>query len=541
MSQMLKSTGALGMATVLSRVLGLVREQVYASFMGDSTVASAFKLAYQMPNLFRRLLGEGALTAAFIPIFKQREKAEGEAAMWDAANAVLSGLICFASFVVGLVLIGLTVVLAASSLHYVRNGQEVFPPFPIPVLHEDTRMVLRLLRLMLPYLVLVCLAALCMGILNARGQFFIPALSAAMLNVVMIATVLFVAPHFGSELDTQVYALALGVVVAGLAQLGFQFPVLRRLGFRFRWVNPWKNPTVQEVVRKMLPAVIGVAAYQINVLVIATVSFWIDRNIVASFDYAVRLMEFPQGVVGISLATYLLPTLSGLAAEQRYPEFRKTLQDGLGYLLFVNTLASVLLLTLAEPMVRLLYERGAFTSASTHRTAMALVGLAPGLVAFSTNNVLARAFYALGDTKTPMRISVAGLILNLFFAFWLMGPFRQLGLGLANTMSAYANVWLLSRALRKKMPKFDFAPLQRLLIRVLIATAIAGAVAWFGQAWWGRHLGHATLPAKAGEVFIPMALAGLVYYGAAWFMRVPQAGEFLQLIVRRFRRTPPSP
>ena len=541
MSQMLKSTGALGMATVLSRVLGLVREQVYASFMGDSTVASAFKLAYQMPNLFRRLLGEGALTAAFIPIFKQREKAEGEAAMWEAANAVLSGLICFATFVVGLCLIGLTVVLAASSLHYVRNGQEVFPPFPIPVLHEDTRMVLRLLRLMLPYLVLVCLAALCMGILNARGQFFIPALSASMLNLVMIATVLFVAPHFGSELDTQVYALALGVVVAGLAQLGFQIPVLRRLGFRFRWVNPWRNPTVREVVRKMLPAVIGVAAYQINVLVIATVSFWIDRNIVASFDYAVRLMEFPQGVVGISLATYLLPTLSGLAAEQRYPEFRQNLQDGLGYLLFVNTLASVLLLTLAEPMVRLLFERGAFTAASTHRTALALAGLAPGLVAFSTNNVLARAFYALGDTKTPMRISVAGLMLNLFFAFWLIAPFRQLGLGLANTLSAYANVWLLSRALSKKMPKFDFAPLRQLLARVLVATAVAGLVAWFGQVWWGRHVGHATLPAKAGQVFAPMILAGIVYYAAAWLLRVPQAAEFLHLLLGRFRRARPSP
>ncbi len=534
----------MGAATLISRVLGLVREQVYAGFMGDGVVASAFKLAYQAPNLFRRLLGEGALTAAFIPIFKQKEKTEGEAAMWEAANAVLSGLIVFASVVVGLCLVVLTLFLGASSLRFSTESGAVFPPFPIPILGEDTRLVLRLLQVMFPYLVLVCVAALCMGVLNARGYFFIPAMSATMLNVVMIATVLLVAPRFGDQLETQVFALALGVVVAGVAQLGFQWPALRRDGFRYRWIAPWSHPTVREVVRRMLPATVGVAAFQLNVLIIAWVAFYVDRTLVASFDYAVRLMEFPQGVVGISFATYLLPTLSGLAAEKKYPEFRSTLRDGLGYLLFVNLLASALLFALAEPMVRLLFERGQFTVLSTHRASLALAGLAPGLVAFSSVNVLARAFYALGDTHTPMRISVACLVLNLACALWLIGPFRQAGLGVANSLTAGVNVWLLMRALRKKMPKLDFAPLRSAVLLMSACAVVTGASAWGGQYLWRTRWGHATLWLKLGEVFVPMAIAGLLYWGLALALGIPQAKELNRLLLGRLKsrclRAPPS-
>lgn len=523
MSQMIKSSGAMGLATMASRLLGLVREQVYAGFMGDSAVASAFKLAFQVPNLFRRLLGEGALTAAFIPIFKQKEKTEGTAAMWEAANAVLCGLILFVAALVAVCMLGITALLGLAAMRYTQDGETVFPPFPIPILGDDTRLMFELLRVMFPYLLLVCLAALCMGMLNARGHFFVPALSATTLNLVMIATVLLVAPRVGRQLETQVFALAAGIVVAGFAQLGFQLPTLWRDGYRFRWVSPWKNPTVREVVRRMLPAAVGVAAFQLNVLLIQGMAFWVDRTIVASFDYAVRLMEFPQGVVGISLATYLLPTLSGLVAEKKYAEFQATVREGLGHLLFINLLASVLLLALAAPIVRLLFEHGRFTAASTQRTALALAGLAPGLVLFSTVNVLARAFYALGDTRIPMKISVFCLGLNLLFAVWLIGPFRQAGLGMANTLSAAFNVWLLLRALRKKLGRLDFAPLRPLLWALLGAT-VAGGLAAFGvQRLWEHRFGHAGLALRLGEVFLPIAAGTGVYWGLALWQRVPQA------------------
>jgi putative peptidoglycan lipid II flippase len=400
--------------------------------------------------------------------------------------------------------------------------------------------MLRLLRIMFPYLVLVCLAALAVGILNARGHFFIPAFGATMLNVVMIATVFLLAPRFGKTLETQIFALAVGVLLAGATQFAFQLPTLWKEGFRYRWVDPRGNETVREVVRKMVPGAIGVAAFQINVLVIGGVAFWVDRSIVASFDYAVRLMEFPQGVVGISLATYLLPTLSGLAAEKRYPEFRSTLREGLGHLVFFNLLASMLLLVLAEPMVRLLFEHGRFTAASTHRTALAVACLAPGLVAFSVVNILARAFYALGDTQTPMKISLACLVLNLVFSLWLIGPFRQGGLGVANTMSSVFNVWLLLRALRRKLRRLDLETLPPLILSLLGATLAAGLVAWGVLELWQRRLGHATLLLKAGEVFVPLALSTLTYGAVAWWLRVPLTRELGGLLRQRLRRRAPG-
>ena len=206
------------------------------------------------------------------------------------------------------------------------------------------------------------------------------------------------------------------MLAAGVAQAAFQLPTLWRDGFRYRWVSPWDNETVRRVVRQMIPGTIGVAAFQINVTIVQVIAFWIDPQIVASFNYAVRLMELPQGMFGISLATYLLPTLSGLAVEKNYENFARTLRHGVDTLLFANLIAAVLLVVLAEPIVRLLFEYGKFDAAATHEASFALICLAPGLVAFSTVNILARAFFALGDTKTPMKISIVCLVLNLVLA-----------------------------------------------------------------------------------------------------------------------------
>jgi putative peptidoglycan lipid II flippase len=451
--------------------------------------------------------------------------------MWEAANATMSALIVAPTALAGVVMIGVSVVLALSHVTYTVGGEPVFPPWPIPILTDDTRLMLQLLRLMFPYLILVCLAALCMGMLNARGYFFLPALGATLLNVVMISTVFLVAPHWGKTLDQQVFALGVAVLVAGVAQFTFQLPVLRKQGWRFRWINPRGHPVVREVIVKMIPGTIGVAAFQINVLLIQLVAFSVDRNLVASFDYAVRLMEFPQGVVGISLATYLLPTLAGIAAEKKYDDFRGTLRGGLGLLFFLNLPAAVLLLTLAEPIVRLLFERGAFTPAATHRAALALACLAPGLVAFSGVNVVARAFFALGDTRTPMRVSVFCLALNLIISLLLIGPFRQVGLGIANSLTSFVNLWLLLRALRKKLKRLDLAPLRPSLLALAGATVVAGLVAWLSAGWWSAHWGHANLLLKLGEVFVPAGVAVAVYGLLALWQRVPEARE----VARFFR------
>lgn len=524
---MLKSSGAMAGATLTSRVLGMVREIIYARFMGDGMVAGAFQFAFTIPNLFRRLLGEGALTAAFIPIFKEKEKVHGEAEMWRSANAVISGLVIAACAVIAIVMIGLSLALAVGH-------------FP-----EKTELMLRLLRVMFPYMLLVCVAAAMMGMLNARGHFFIPAMGAAMLNVVMIISVLWLAPRFGRgipagqpRLPVEIFALAYGVLAAGVAQAAFQMPTLWRDGFRYRWVSPWRNETVQLVVTRMIPGTIGVAAFQLNVTLVLGVAFWVDPKIVASFNYAVRLMELPQGMFGISLATYLLPTLSGLAAENKLLEFRTTLRHGISTLIFLNMIAAVLLVVLAEPIVRLIYEHGRFTADATDRVAFALVCLAPGLVAFSTVNILARAFYALGDTRTPMKISIACLALNLALACAMVKPLHQGGLGIANTVTSLCNVALLTQALRKKMGKLGMAPAGRSALLLVCIGAVAGAVAFEGWRLWDEKLGHGSIALKIGAVFVPAIAAGLVYWLAAIACRVPEATEILDFAFARFRKNP---
>ena len=597
MSQMLKSSGAMGVATLLSRILGMAREVLYANFMGAGLVAGAFKLAFMIPNLFRRLLGEGALTAAFIPVFKEKEKTEGEAQMWRAANAVISGLVLASSAIIALVMLAISVLLVIDSpstlgvrpppaqavpsprvvgssnpaaspvlspegalsneiralltttnnpalaglrgraTAAVRAPEILSPRFPqAGFLTPDRRLMFHLLRLMFPYMLLVCLAAIFMGMLNARGHFFVPAMGATVLNTVMIGVVLFVAPRFGATLDRQIFGLALGVLVAGAAQTAYQVPSLWREGFRFHWVSPFHNETVSLVVRKMVPGMMGVAAFQLNVLLTQGIAYTVDPQIFAWFDYSVRLMELPQGLFGISLATYLLPTLAGLAAEKKYPEFRATLGQGLGYLTFANMIASVLLIVLARPIVRLLFEHGKFSSVDTGEVGYALACLAPGLIAFSVVNILARAFYALGDTQTPMKISSVCLGLNVVFTLWLIGPLGQGGLGIANTMSAILNVWLLFYALRRKLKYLALGPLFRSALNMLGAAVLAGEIAWMTNQGWDKWIGHEGLLQRAGAVFVPMALAASVYGLALLWLKTSQAQEFYQLLLGRLGR-----
>ena len=520
---MLKSSGALAGATLASRILGLARDTVYSNFMGTTAVASAFVLAFQVPNLFRRLLGEGALSAAFIPIFKKKEVNEGEREMWRAANAVLSGLFVSASVVSALAMLGISIALA---LHAFR---------------PETELMLQLLRIMFPYTLLVCVAAALIGMANARNQFFIPALGATALNVVMIASVWFLAPHMGKTLDKQIFALAIGVIVAGIAQAGFQLPGLYREGFRFQWVPPWRDPTVREVVRKMVPASLGVAAFQINILVTQSFSFWFEKDIVSIFYFATRLMEFPQGMFGISLATYLLPTLSGLASQKNYGEFRATLKQGLGYLAFVNLLAAAMAFALAKPIVRLIFEHGKFGPEATTRVAGVLMALAPGLFFFSAVNILARAFYALNDIRTPMKISIFALCLNLVFALVLVQRFREVGLGVANSISAIANASLLLFALRKKLSRLEMSDLRRHLA-LLFASAIAsGVAAWFVWKAFDQHFGHITFRARLGGVFVPMAVGCGICFGLALALRVPYVKDILTLLTARFRGARANP
>lgn len=435
--------------------------------------------------------------------------------MWRAANAVISGLVIAACALIGLVMLGISFYLMAGT----------------PT--DSTKLTLELMRFMFPYLLLVCVAAVFMGMLNARGHFFIPAMGATMLNVVMITFTLWIAPRMGAELDTQIFGLAVGVLVAGLAQVLFQWPTLRTEGFRWRWVSPFGNPTVKTVVERMIPGTLGVAAFQVNVFLTQGIALVFGDSVLSAFNYGVRLMELPQGVFGIALATFLLPTLSQLAAEKKFPEFRATLREGIGHLVFVNGLAAVLLGVLAVPIVRLLFEGGKFTALSTQSSAGAVLGLAPGLIAFSMVNILARAFYATGDTRTPMKISVLCLVLNVFVSLALIFPLRELGLGLANSITATLNAGLLAFALRKKLGSLDWGELRRQSLSTLGTLMVAGGVAWALAGWWSTRFGNTTKWLCLGEVFVPAVGAGLIYFALSMWLKIPAARELFKLAFRR--------
>jgi putative peptidoglycan lipid II flippase len=301
-------------------------------------------------------------------------------------------------------------------------------------------------------------------------------------------------------------------------------------------VSPWNDETVRRVVRQMIPGMLGVAAFHLNIVLTQCLAYWVDDYIVSSFQYAVRLMELPQGMFGISLATFLLPTLSGLVAQKKYPEFRQTLSQGLCYLAFANLIAAAISMALARPIVCLLFERGKFDGEATARVAPALACLAPGLLMFSMNNILARAFYALNDIKTPMKISVVCLVLNLGFSVWLVQCYREAGLAVANTLSATINLGLLTYALRRKLSQLGLGGLARTL-RLLVPAAVLAGVVAYGLGWlWERRLGHATLPLKLGAVFVPGTVGCAIYWGTALWLKVPAAHEAAELFLRRFRK-----
>ena len=293
---------------------------------------------------------------------------------------------------------------------------------------------------------------------------------------------------------------------------------------------------MQRVVRQMLPGMLGVAAFQFNVLTTVGIAYLVDPTIIASYDYAVRLMEFPQGIFGVSLATYLLPTLAGLAADKKYPEFRTTYKQAVGYLFFANMIASVLLVVLAEPIIRLLFQHGTFDAYSTRRAAFALACLGPGLLAFSMVNISARAFYALGDTHTPMKISAFCLVLNVVFAAFLIPPLRQGGMGVANTMSAVLNVALLVYALKRKFKTLEFSDLRPLMFQMAGAGVLAGAVAWGVSGYWEDHFGTENLFVRLGAVFVPIAAGSGIYIALLLWFRIPQAKDIWDLILGKVRR-----
>ena len=473
---------------------------------------SSFVVAFRIPNLFRALFGEGALSSAFVPVFMDSRRNEGEAAAWRLARRVTT--------LVGVVLLGI-VALGIAGMSVALGGAE---------LGEKAAAVLPLARIMLPYVFFICMAALAMAVLNSYRLFSVSAFTPALLNITWILSVLFIVPLVRGGAAAQIRALAWTVFAAGAVQLAYQFPALLRLGWRPGVDADWRDPRVKQVFLLMGPSALGLAVNQVNVMVNSMIALWVGAWAPSALFYAERLIYLPQGILATALGTVLLPVLSDFAAQKKHAEMREAIHHGLRTLLFVMTPAAVGLFVLAAPIVQMLLEHGSFGPQSTWLTARALSFYAPGLMVFCLAKVFVPAFYALQDTRTPVKIGLCGVALNfalnVTFAQTLPEYWKHAGLAFSTVIAEGFNGLMLAWFLRRRLGPFGLRGILGGLGRALAAAAAMAAVAWFAEREITTWL-YVYLPHKAAQIVgVPTAIAlgAGVYFGLARACRFPELG-----------------
>jgi putative peptidoglycan lipid II flippase len=497
---------------MLSRVLGLVREQVMAGLFGAGLTTDAFNVAFRIPNLLRDLFAEGAMSSAFVPIFTEYRERRGQPEAWALGRQVM------VSLAVALVLVCVAGWIAAPWL--VRLFAPGFDQVP-----GKLGLTVTLTRVMLPFLPLVALAAACMGMLNAVGRFAAPALAPAWMNVGMVGFGLLLIPLCERLGQPGILAMAIGVVMGGLAQFVTQVPALLRAGFRFGWETPFRHPGVVRVGALMLPATIGLAATQFNLFFSTLLASLLEQGSVSWLWYAFRLMQLPIGVFGVALATVSLPALSRAAVARDLPALKTTLSATVRLVFVLTVPAALWLAAMSRPLVALLYEHGRFVTTDTTRTADALVMYCAGLPAFAAVGVFTRCFYALGDTRTPVRASFVAVGVNVLLNLALMQSLAHLGLALATSITSIVNLAQLAFYLRRRIGLLEGRRIARTFGKVVVAGTI-GAVLCGGGAWVTAPLVRGQL---AGEILV--VVAGLAIGAAAVFatMRALRVEELAAL------------
>jgi putative peptidoglycan lipid II flippase len=461
--QLVRSAGVIGIATMTSRVLGLIRDQVLAYLFGASDAMDAFRIAFRLPNVLRDLFAEGAMSAALVPTFTRSLAAGGKERAWRLGNNVINLMLVITGVLVvaGTLLTEPLVILYAGGFGQIPGKLEL---------------TIRLTRIMFPFLTLVAVAAVLMGMLNALHRFFIPALSPAMFNVGTIACALLFVPLFQRMGIDPIAAIAIGTLVGGIGQILLQWPALRRDGFRYEPRLDPGDPWLREIIRLMIPAVVGLAAVQINVFVNSWLATGLGTGAVSWLDYAFRLMYMPIGLFGISIATAALPGISAHAATNDEAGLRGAVSTGLRMMLMLNIPATVGLLVLATPIVKLIFEHGRFTSSDTAATAAALACYAPGLVGYSAVKLISPAFYAMGNSRTPVIASAASVLFNIGLNLILVRILGHRGLALGTAMAALVNATILLWFLRARLGGIDGKRLLTALSKISLA-ALAMAVA----------------------------------------------------------------
>jgi putative peptidoglycan lipid II flippase len=513
-----RSAGLISLATMLSRVLGLVREQLFAALLGATAFADAFLVAFRIPNLLRDLFAEGALSQAFVPTFKSALKHSGRGAAYDLANRIAGTLFT----VIGLIVLA-GAIFAPQIAGLLADG---FAP-------AQLELTVLLTRIMLPFLAVISLAAVAMGMLNAQNHYAWPALAPATFNVVSIATglLLYLA---GVEGRWVAIGWSIGTVAGGLAQLGIQLPSLLRIGYRLRPRLDLllKDPGVRRVALLMLPAVGGLAAVQINI-VVNTILATSESGAVSWLNYSFRFLQLPIGVFGVAIATVSTTRYADAAADGDRAQMADLLEQGLRLVAFLTVPATVGLLLLSEPIIRLTYERGLFRPEDTVATARALELFVVGLVAYAAIKVTAPAFYAVNRARVPMIasfIAVAGNV-TLSLSLFPVHGYRVLALGIA--VAALANFTVLYIAFHISVARVRHLRLLLYLLRVCLAAAAMGALVWASHRGLAGWLGESGLGARAAVALIPVTAGAIAYAALCALLRVEEVHHYLGRLRRR--------
>ncbi len=509
-----------------SRILGVVREQVLAAYFGAGNAMDAYNVAYRVPNMVRDLFAEGAMSSAFVPTFTRHLTNQGKASAWRLGNLVVNALIVITACIVtiGIVFAEPLVALFASAYREVPGKLEL---------------TVFLTRLMLPFLTLVALAAAVMGMLNSLHRFFIPAVSPAMFNVANIVCAILLVPLMPGLGLPAITAIAIGSVLGGVAQLAVQWPALRREGFRYRPILDWKDEGLRRVLVLMGPGTIGLAATQVNVLVNTVLATGEGTGAVSWLNYAFRLMYLPIGLFGVSIATATLPAVSRHAAQGDEPAARRTIADGLTLMLMLNVPATVGMVVLATPIVRVIFERAAFTPADTLATAAALQFYALGLIGYSIVRITSPVFYAVGQNRTPVLVSVATVLANALLNIALVRVMGYRGLALGTSIAALFNAALLMFFLRRRLNGIDGGRVTGSLGRIVIASAAMGAAAVGVEAAAAAWLPGNGLLVQVVRLSATIAAAIGVLAAAAYVLRIREFHDGLALVTRRFRAAAP--
>jgi len=506
-----------------SRLLGIIRDMLFAGFFGAGNVMDAFNIAFRVPNLLRDLFAEGAMSAAFVPVFTRYLTGKSRDEAWRLGSIVLSSLFVITGVLVvaGLVFTEPLVDLFASAFR-AEPGK-----FQLTVL---------LARVMLPFLILVALAAACMGMLNSLRRFFVPALSPAMFNVGTIVTILALYPVFVWLGVRPIMAGALGTLVGGLGQILLQWPLLRKEGFRYRFVLDWRHEGLRQVGVLMLPAVVGLAAVQVNLLVNSILATSEGTGAVSWLQYAFRLMYLPIGLFGVSIATAVLPSISRQADNKDHAAIRGTLSSGLRMMLMLNVPAMAGLIALAVPIVELIFERGQFERPDTIATAAAVVFYAPGLVGYSAVKIAAPTFYALRVSRIPVMVSVATMVLNVVLNVTLVRVLSYRGLALGTAIASLFNAAALLWLLRRRIGGVDGRRLCVALLKIASASALMALVAVALFAWLNRYITGVSEIARGARLFLTIGASLGVLVVAAKALRIREFDDAVRLFVGRLTR-----